>query len=201
MDFLFTSLIATIALGAGLASLAGVRAFLPLAIVGLLGRLDIFSTIDFTGTGFAFLESTWVLALLLTLAVIEIGGDKVPVVDSVQDLVATPLRIASGAVVFGAVLAQEDTVVLIVGMVAGAFLAAVAHFVKGIIRPGATVVGGGDINPFLSFFEDLLVVLGTLALALLPLLGFLIVLFLFFLVYRLRRRRRRKYGGLRILRD
>ena len=86
-------------------------------------------------------------------------------------------------------------------MAAGALIAGVSQGVKGFIRPGATAASGGVANPFLSFFEDLAALFGTVLVLLIPLMGILLVLFLLYLVFRLRQRRRRKYRGLRILRD
>lgn len=202
VELLFNSLFANTALGAGLSTLSGLRAFLPVALFGLLARTGIFGdSLDLTGTPFAFLEETWVIVVLGTVALLEMGADKIPVLDSVQDLLATPLRILAGAVLFGAALADEQTAAVVAGMVGGGVVSGAAHAVKGVIRPGATVVSGGAVNPFLSLFEDVAAAVGTLLLVLLPILGLLVVLFLFFLIFRLTRRRRRKYRGLRILRD
>jgi uncharacterized membrane protein len=201
VDALFNSTFALVCLGGGLAVLCGLRAFLPLAIVGLVSRADVFGPLDLHGTHFALLNNSWVIIALFVLALIEITADKVPLLDSAQDLVATPLRIIAGAVAFGAALAQQALAIVIVGMVAGAVIAGVAQGVKGFIRPGATAVSGGVANPFLSFFEDLAALFGTLLVLLVPPLGIVLVVFLLYLVFRLRQRRKRKYRGLRILRD
>jgi hypothetical protein len=52
--------------GAGLAGSSGVRPFLPPLLAGALARGDI--GLDFGGTDFSFLESTWWLLLVLALA-------------------------------------------------------------------------------------------------------------------------------------
>jgi uncharacterized membrane protein len=201
VELLFNGLFANVSSGSGLSTMAGLRAFLPLALVGLLSRTGFLGLIDLEGTPFAFLEISWVIVLLFTVALFEVGADKVPLLDSVQDLVATPARILAGALIFGAVMADEATAAMVAGMVGGGVIAGASHAVKGIIRPGATVATGGSANPFLSLFEDITSALGTVLLLLLPLLGLLVLLFLVFLIFRLTRRRRRKYRGLRILRD
>ncbi|MCJ7796695.1 MAG: DUF4126 domain-containing protein [Thermoleophilia bacterium] len=173
MDVLFNSLAALTATGGGLSSLSGLRAFLPLALVGLISRYGLFGAFDLDDTPFAILQNPWVIAILLALAVFEIVADKVPVVDSLQDVVAGPLRILAGA----------------------------THAAKGIVRPGATAASGGTANPFISFLEDLFTFFGTFLVILLPILGLLLVLFVLFVIYRVRRRRRRKYKGLRILKE
>jgi hypothetical protein len=181
MDALTNSLIALIGMGGGQSTLTGLRAFLPLAIVGLISRFGLFGAYTLDDTPFAVLENPWLIGILLFLTVLELAADKMPVLDSAQDLVAGPLRVIAGAVVFGAALAQQDTGVLVAGMVGGAALAGATHAVKSVIRPAATASSGGTVNPFISLFEDLAAALGTL-------------------VDRVARRRRRKYKGLRILR-
>jgi uncharacterized membrane protein len=201
MDVFFDSVAALTAMGAGLSSLSGLRAFMPLALVGLISRLGLFGAFDLGGTPFAILENPWVIGILLVLAILEIVADKVPVVDSLQDVVAGPLRMLAGAIIFGAALAQQDTKLLVAGMVGGGALAGATHAAKGFIRPGATVVSGGTANPFISLFEDVFTFFGTVLVVILPILGLLLVLFVLFVIYRVRRRRRRKYKGLRILKE
>lgn len=201
MDVLFEGLLASIGLGAGLSSLSGVRAFLPIGLVGLVSRLGWFSAFDLAGTRFAILENPWVIGALLFLAVAEIVGDKVPVLDSALDLMATPVRVLAGVLVFGAALAQEDTAVTAAGMVGGGAIAFTSAAIKGVIRPGATATTGGTLNPFISFFEDVATLLGTAVVVLLPVLGFLLIAFTVFLIYRLRAVRNRKFKGLRILKE
>lgn len=201
MDVLFDSVAALTAMGAGLSSLSGLRAFLPLALVGLISRFGLFGAFDLDGTPFAILENPWVIGILLALAILEVAADKVPVVDSLQDVVAGPLRILAGVIIFGASLAQQDTPILVAGMIGGGALAGATHAAKGIIRPGATAVSGGMANPFISLFEDLAAFFGTFLIVIVPILGLLLVLFVLFLIYRVRRRRRRKYKGLRILNE
>lgn len=201
MDVLFDSIPALAAMGAGLAGLSGLRAFLPLALVGLISRLGLFGAFDLGGTPFAVLENPWVIGILLALALLEITADKVPLLDSAQDLVVGPLRMLAGALIFGAALAQQDTAVLVAGMIGGGAVAGATHAAKGALRPGATAFSGGTANPFISLFEDLFSFLGTFLIAILPILGLLLVLFVIFVIYRVRQRRQRKYKGLRILRD
>jgi uncharacterized membrane protein len=201
MNVLINSLPALVSLGCGLSSLSGLRAFLPLALVGLISRYQWFGPIDLHGTPFAFLELTWVIVLFFVLAVIEISADKAAVLDSAQDFVATPLRVLAGAVLFGAAISHEPALAIVGGMIAGAGISGAAHMAKGAIRPAATVSTAGTINPFISVFEDLAAGVGTVLVILFPPLGFLLLLFLVYLIYRVSRRRKRKYRGLRILRD
>lgn len=201
MDELFDSLPALIGLGAGLAILGGLRAFLPLALVALIAGMDLFGPLDLNGTAFAFLQDTWVLVLLFVLALAEIIVDKIPLLSSVQDFVTTPTRVVAGAALFGVALAQEDGILIIGGMLVGALLAGATLSIRGALRPAAAVETAGAVDPFLSLFEDIAAVAGTVLVILVPFVGYLLVAFLLFLIYRVGRRRRRKYRGLRVLRD
>lgn len=202
MDMLLNSILAQVGMGAGLSGLAGIRAFLPLALAGLFARYDLLGgALQLDGTSFAFLENPWVIGALFALAVAEMAVDKIPLVDTAQDLVATPVRVIAGAILFGAALSEHGTGGVVAGMLAGAGVSGVSHGVKGAIRPGATIVSEGSVNPFLSLFEDVTVTLGSVILLIVPFLGILALLLLFYLTYRLERRRRRKYKGLRVLRE
>ena len=201
VDVLFNSVVAQVGMGAGLATLSGLRAFLPLALVGLFARNQWLSAPDLHGTGFAFLQKPWLLATFFVLALVEIVVDKVPVVGAAQDFVAIPLRMVAGAILFGAALVQHGTAAIVVGMVAGGAIAGASHGAKSVVKPGATAATAGTASPFISLFEDMAAALGTVLVMLLPIVGILLLLFLLFLIYRILRRRRSKYKGLRILRD
>jgi len=204
MDLLFDSLLAGVGLGAGLSVMSGLRAFLPLGLVGLLARYEVLGAFDLEGTTFRVLENPWVIGVLLILAVVEIIGDKIPVLDSALDLVAWPLRAAAGAIVFGAAVAPESPALLAIGMIGGGAIALTTNAVKSMIRPGAAGAGGTggrSLGPFVSFFEDVTTIIGGMVVLLLPVSGLLFVAFLIFLVYRVRKIKRRKYKGLRILKE
>src|SRR5947199_8073234 len=68
------SLFLDIGEGAGLSGATGVRPFLPPLVAGALARGD--HGIDFDGSKFHFLESTWFLLLVLVLAVIAYGLER-----------------------------------------------------------------------------------------------------------------------------
>lgn len=201
MEFLLHSPAAHACLGAGLAGLCGFRAFLPIAILGLFANLSLLGAPDPTATSLAFVQHTWAIILFFVLAVAEMGLDKLPVQPLAMDFIFNPLRVLGGALVFAVALAQYGTPALIVGAVAGAAIAFVAHVARGALKPA---VAADDVRPtasYLSLFEDIAVIIGALAVLALPWLGIPIVFFVFFLVYRVRVRRKRKYRGLRILKS
>src|ERR687893_1285619 len=81
-------------LGVGLASVAGVRAFMPLALFALFARLGFIGEPDILG-----MQSGWTVVLVLSaLAGVEIVLDKVRALDPAFGYVMIPVRIVAGAV-------------------------------------------------------------------------------------------------------
>jgi uncharacterized membrane protein len=197
MDVVFKSIYARACMGAGLSVLSGLRAFLPIAFLALYSRLEFASAPVLADTHFAFLEKTWVIVLFFALAVIEIALDKMPSIARVRDAVMRPIHIVLGGVVFAAVMAPSGWISMAVSGVLGLVIAGLSDSVARSLRPDAS----GDPGPaiFLSIYEDVSVLIGTLIFVLVPLIGALLTLFLILLVYRVRARRKRKHKGLRIL--
>jgi hypothetical protein len=187
-----------VGIGIGLASVAGVRAFLPLVLVGLFARLGLFAL----PAPFDLLDDWAVIGALAVLALLESGLDKVPALDSVLGYVQTPLRIVAGAVLFAAAFLQEGIDVgAIPELAAGGVIAGLVSVLKAILRPAANVASAGVSVPFLSLVEDAVALLGAIIAVLVPLVPLALVAFLLLFFFRVRRRRGRKYGGLRILGD
>jgi uncharacterized membrane protein len=201
MEFLLHSLAANVCLGAGLAGLCGFRAFFPVALLGLFSRFGLLGAPDLDGTTFAFMTQTWAIVMFFGLAVLEMGLDKLPLPGLALDFVFNPLRVVAGALVFASAMGRHGTVAIIVGAVAGGIIALVAHLARGALKPDLRGDEAPPTAPFQSLLEDVLVIVGALALMALPWLGIPVLFFVFFLVYRVRVRQRRKYRGLRILKD
>jgi len=192
MEMLFA-----VGIGVGLASIAGVRAFLPLVLVGLFARLGFFAL----PAPFGFLDDWPVIGVFAVLALLESGLDKIPSLDPVLDYVQTPLRIVSGAVLFAVALQEGIDVGAIPELAAGGVIAGLVSILKTILRPAANVASAGVSTSFLSLMEDVVALLGGVIAVLVPLVPLVLVALLLFFFFRVRRRRGRKYGGLRILGD
>ncbi len=197
MDVIFSSIYARACMGAGLAVLSGIRAFMPVGFLALYSRLEFQSAPVLSGTWFAFLERTWVIALLLALAVIELAADKIFLFSPLKTQIMQPIRIFLGGVVFAAAMAPDGWIAMVVCGVLGLAIAGLADHVMRSTRPAATK----DTAPIIlvSVYTDIVVLIGTLLFVLVPLIGALLTLFNVLLVYRVRVRSRRKHKGLRIL--
>jgi hypothetical protein len=186
-----------VGMGIGLSSVAGVRAFLPLVLVGLFARLGLFEL----PAPFGFLDDWPVIGVFAVLALLESGLDKIPALDSVLDYVQTPLRIVAGAVLFAAALQEGIDVEAIPELAAGGVIAGLVSVLKAILRPSANAASAGVSASFLSLVEDAVALLGGVIAVFMPFAPLALVAFLLFFFFRVSRRRGRKYGGLRILGD
>ena len=192
MEMLFA-----VGIGVGLAAIAGVRAYLPLALVGIFARLGLFTLPG----PFGLLDDWLVIGALLVLAVAESGLDKLPALESILNVVQIPLRIVAGAVLFAVALQEGIDAGAIPELAVGAGIAGVIAVLRYVLRPSANGSTAGVSASFLSTFEDVVALLGGVIAVLVPLVPLALVAFLLFFFFRVRRRRGRKYGGLRILRD
>jgi len=154
----------TLALAIALAASAGLRAWLPLLLAGGLARVGVLDL----GPSFQFLASDKALVLFGVATAIELVGDKIPAVDHALDVLGTPLRPASGALLASSVLGTvtDPLTAVVLGTAVGAPSALVPHATKAAVRAAATTVTGGLANPLLSFVEDAISIV-TFALAVL----------------------------------
>ena len=186
-------------LGIGLASVAGVRAFLPLALGAFFVQLGLFGppTLPYNPRWWGT-----VVGVLVALALLEIVLDKIPALERPFNYAMVPVRMASGALLsataFGVDPGPGGVVLWLV--VGGAIALAVA-VLKVVLRPPAKVEASGVSTRFLSAAEDVVALVGGIAGTLIPFVPLFVVGFLLFFYYRVRMRRGRKYGGLRILGD
>ena len=185
----------------GLASIAGVRAFLPLALVALCSAVGLFGPpspyMDVGGDGW-----WWsVCGVFAALSVLEAVLDKVGGIERVFNLVMVPVRALAGAILFTAGSGFDVDTGSVPWLVAGALIAGVVAVFKVSWRPPARSVSSGVSTSFLSFIEDLVGLIGGAIAFFVPYLPVLLVAFLLFFFSRIRKRRGRKFGGLRILGD
>ena len=187
-------------MGIGLASSAGLNAYIPLLIVGLLGR---FTDVIELPASFRWLENPWVLGFVTILFAIEFVADKIPVVDHMNDLIQTVVRPTSGGLVFGAASGAQTATVTDpadfftsnqwVPIVAGIIISFIVHSMKAAARPVINASTAGVGAPVASTAEDFVSALMAVVAILLP---FLIIFFIlgmvgfFVLVRRWRRRRK-----------
>src|SRR3954467_6163395 len=84
--------------GTGLSAAAGLNAYIPMLVLGLLDR---YTGLVQLPPAWAWLSNGWVLAIIGLLLLLEIVADKIPVLDSINDWLQTMVRPAAGGGVFG----------------------------------------------------------------------------------------------------
>lgn len=176
-----------IAMGVSLAACAGFRAFSPLLVVGIAGRLDLIPLAE----RFEWLSSDAALIVLATAVVAETLADKIPLVDHSLDAAGTLVRPVAGAILVASPLTGFDPLVAtVVGIVLGGTVAGGVHLVKSKTRLASTALTGASANPVLSVAEDAVSLGGSVLSIFLPLLAFVVVALTAYVSYRIVRRRR-----------
>jgi hypothetical protein len=188
-------------IGVGLASVAGVRAFLPLALVALFSAVGLFGPpspyVDVGGDGW-----WWsVFGVFAALSVVEAVLDKIGGIERVFNLVMVPVRALAGGILFTAGIGFDVDTGSLPWLVVGALIAGAVAVLKVVLRPPAGVASSGVSTSFLSLIEDLVGLIGGAIAFFVPYLPVLLGAFLLFFYARIRKRRGRKFGGLRILGD
>lgn len=176
----------------GLASSAGLNAYIPLLLVALAARFPLEDPLLTLSEPYSLIASWWSIALLTILLAIEMTVDKIPAVDSLNDLIQTFIRPAAGALLFAANGDVITDIHPILAIIAGILLAGGVHTAKGVFRPVVTAGTAGTGNWFVSLVEDVVAFFVSLMALLLPIVaGVLAVTGLVYLVRFYRRRHRR----------
>ncbi|TDO09098.1 uncharacterized protein DUF4126 [Mycobacterium sp. BK086] len=185
--------------GFGLATAAGLNAYIPLLAMGLLAR---FTDLLALPHGWSWLENGWLITIVAVLLAVEIVADKIPALDSVNDVVQTFVRPTAGGIVFGSGTAAQTAAVTDPGEFArsgqwvpiaiGVVTALVVHLTKTTVRPAANVATAGVAAPVLSTLEDIASAALVFIAILIPALVLLVLIALAWAAVALWRRRRRR---------
>lgn len=178
----------SIATAFGLSASAGLNAYLPLLVVALVARFTNLLTLN---EPWDVLTSGWVIGVLVVLLLIEMTVDKIPAIDTLNDLIQTIGRPVAGAILFAAGSGAIGDLHPVPAFIAGLILAGSVHAAKSVARPAVTATTGGTGNWAVSIIEDILSLIGTILSILLPIIVILATLFLFLMVIWWRSRRAR----------
>jgi hypothetical protein len=186
--------------GTGLAASAGLNAYIPLLAIGVLAR---YTDVISLPSGWQWLSNGWVIIILSILLAIEIVADKVPVLDSVNDVVQTVVRPTAGGLAFGAGASSETTTVTDPGsffgsghwvpVAVGVVIALGVHGVKATARPIINATTAGIGAPVVSTAEDATsAVMSVIAIVLPILVLVFIVAIVLVAIWAIRRRNERR---------
>lgn len=185
--------------GLGLATSAGLNAYIPLLAIGVLARYTDMITLP---QNWSWMENGWTLAIVALLLAIEFVADKVPVVDHVNDVIQTFVRPTAGGLAFGAASSSQTVTVSDPGsffsshqwvpIVVGGAISLGVHSMKAVSRPVINATTAGFGAPVASTIEDVISVSLSLVAIILPVLVLVFVLLLFLAFFWMMRRRRRR---------
>lgn len=161
-------------MGISIAACAGLRTFLPLLVIGILGRTGHVEL----NSAFEFLMRTDALTVLGVASVLELLGDKFIAVDHFLDAVGTIVRPVAGTIAAGSLLLRLDPITTTtLALVLGGGGALTVHLGKAALRYKSSAlapVHAGLGNAMLSLIEDFFSGLWLLIASVAPVMGFFI---------------------------
>lgn len=172
----------------GLSASAGLNAYIPLLVVGVIAHYTDWITLN---NPWDFLANPWVLIVLGILVIIEMLADKIPAVNHLNDAIQTFIRPAAGAIAFAASAKVITDIHPILALICGLLVAGSVHAVKSVaVRPVVTATTGGAGNVPDSIAEDIFsTVVSILAIVIPVMIAIILVLMLvLFILWRQRRR-------------
>jgi Domain of unknown function (DUF4126) len=175
----------------GLSASAGLNAYIPLLVVGVIAHYS--NWIKLTPP-YDLLANPWILILVSVLLIIEMVADKVPAVNHINDLIQTFFRPAAGAIVFAASTHVVNGINPVLALACGLLVAGSIHTVKSAaIRPAVTASTGGTANIPVSIAEDVVsTTLSILSVVIPILVGVLLVILVALIIWWFWRRANRK---------
>jgi len=173
----------------GLSASAGLNAYLPLLVVSVSARLGAFELNE----PFDVMTSWWVIGVLIALTLVEFFVDKVPAVDTVNDVINTFIRPIAGAILFAASANVISEMSPVLAMILGLLVAGGIHVGKTLARPVVTATTAGTGNPVISTVEDVIAAVTSLLAVLIPWMVLLVAVIgiVIFLRWRIRRHERK----------
>jgi hypothetical protein len=154
----------------GLSASAGLNAYIPLLVVGVVAHY--FPATLNLATPFDLLANPWILILLGVLVLIEMVADKVPAANHVNDLIQTIVRPAAGAIAFAASANVITDINPVLALACGLLVAGSVHTVKAAaVRPAVTAATAGAGNIPVSIAEDIIATIASILAVVLPIIA------------------------------
>ncbi len=175
----------------GLSASAGLNAYIPLLVVGVIAHYTKWITLK---SPYDLLANPWVLIVVGILLIVEMLADKIPAVNHLNDIIQTGIRPAAGAIIFAASAHVLTNVHPVIAIICGLLVAGSVHVVKSAaIRPLVTATTGGTANVPVSVAEDILAtVLSILAIVIPVLVAVILIILVALVIWLFWRRAQRK---------
>jgi uncharacterized membrane protein len=175
----------------GLSASAGLNAYIPLLVVGVIAHYTDWIKLN---PPYNTLANPWVLIVVGILLIVEMLADKIPAVNHVNDIIQTGIRPAAGAIIFAASAHVITNVHPVIAILCGLLIAGSVHVVKSAaVRPAVTATTGGAANVPVSIAEDVIATgVSYLSIVLPYLVAVFLIVFITLIIWLLWRRVRRK---------
>ena len=174
----------------GLSASAGLNAYIPLLVVGVIAHYTDWITLN---DPWNLLANPWVLIVLGILVIIEMLADKIPAVNHINDAIQTFIRPMAGAIAFAASAKVITDVHPVLALICGLLVAGSVHAVKAVaVRPIVTATTGGAGNIPVSIAEDIFSTVMSILAIVVPILVGVLLILMVVLLLQWRQRRREK---------
>jgi hypothetical protein len=176
----------------GLSASAGLNAYIPLLVVGVIAHYTDWINLN---PPYDLLANPWVLIVVGVLLIIEMLADKIPAVNHVNDIIQTGIRPAAGAIIFAASAHAITNVQPVIAIICGLLVAGSVHVVKSAaVRPAVTATTGGAANVPVSIAEDVIAtVVSILSIVIPVLVAVFLVIFVALIIWWFWRRANRRH--------
>ena len=179
----------------GLSSSAGLNAYIPLLVVGVIAHYTNWIKLN---PPYDLLANPWILILVGVLLIVEMLVDKIPAVNHINDIIQTVFRPAAGAIVFAASAHVVTGINPVLALACGLLVSGSVHTVKSVaIRPAVTATTGGTANVPVSLAEDGVAAVVSVISVIVPvLIGIIVVILLTLIIWWIWRRATRKHTAI-----
>ena len=116
----------------GLSASAGLNAYIPLLLVGLLAR---YTNLIHLNKPWDTLSNPWIILLLCVLVIIEMLADKIPAVNHINDAIQTLIRPTAGAIAFASSANVITDVHPVLALALGLLIAGTVHKHQALLDP------------------------------------------------------------------
>jgi hypothetical protein len=164
----------------GLSASAGLNAYIPLLVVGVIAHYTNWIKLS---PPYDLLANPWILILVGLLLIVEMLVDKIPAVNHINDIIQTVFRPAAGAIVFASSAHVLTGIHPLLALACGLLVAGGVHTVKSVaVRPAVTATTGGTANVPVSLAEDGVATVVSVISVIVPVLAGIILIILVALI-------------------
>jgi len=160
----FIDIIFIVSFAVILASLTGLRTFLPITTFSILAKFNLIKINIYNSTFYNFITDDRVILVFLIATILELLADKIPALDNFLDNVLIFIKpIFSFILNYNLLnsLNLSDWQLFLISLSLSLFLTGSMSASKNVIRLTSTASTLGTFNIFISFLEDLVVIIKT----------------------------------------